>query len=139
MYASLHVHVGVVFILFISKVFCLTFLCLFCAGKQGNLEDTKIRVSVSVAMSAIYLHGITLKGGNVDNVVSCVHMGVQECVPSGEHLCGAAVHLPAVGSGLQVSMHGMCMCMCAHPSAVLQGELCICVRICSLLKAPVHV
>lgn len=70
----------------------------------------------------------------MDNVVSCVHMGVQECVPSGEHLCVGAVHVPAVGSGLRVLMHGTCMHMCVHPSAVLQGPQCIRVRICSMLQ-----
>lgn len=32
-------------------VFGLTFTCLFCAGKRGDLEDTETRVSVSAAMS----------------------------------------------------------------------------------------
>lgn len=31
-------------------VFCLTFRCQFCAGKQGDVEHTKTRVSVSVVM-----------------------------------------------------------------------------------------
>ena len=60
-----------------------------------------------------------LKGGNTDNVVSCAHMDVQECVASGEHLCVGVVHVPAVSSGLQVLMYGTCMCTCVHPSAVL--------------------
>lgn len=67
----------------------------------------------------VHLHGIILKGGNTDNMVSCVHIGVQECVASGEHLCVGAVHVPAVGSGFPVLMHGTCMCTCVHLSAVL--------------------
>lgn len=38
-----------------------------------------------------------LKGGNVGKVVSHVHMGEQECVASGDHLCVDVVHVPAVG------------------------------------------
>lgn len=60
-----------------------------------------------------------LKGGNMGNVASRVHMGEQECVASGEHLCVDVVHVHAVGSGLQVLTYGMCRCRCVHPSAVL--------------------
>lgn len=61
----------------------------------------------------VHLHGIMLKGGNMANVVSCARVGMQECVASG------AVHVPAVGDGMQVLMDGTCMCTCVHPSAVL--------------------
>lgn len=70
-------------------------------------------------------HGIMLKGGSMDSVVPCVQVGVQERVASGEHLCVGAVHVPAVGSGCQVWMSGMCMCA---SSAALQGDQRLCVR-----------
>lgn len=43
-----------------------------------------------------------LEGGNMDDVVPRVQVGVQECVASGEHLCVGAVHVTAVGSACQV-------------------------------------
>lgn len=70
-------------------------------------------------------HGIMLKGGSMDSVVPRVQVGVQERVASGEHLCVGAVHVPAVGSGCQVWMSGMCMCA---SSAALQGDQRLCVR-----------
>jgi len=63
----------------------------------------------------------------MDSVVPCVHTGVQERVASGECLCVGAVCVPAAGSGLQVLMHGTCMCTCVHRSAVLRGEQRTCV------------
>lgn len=44
---------------------------------------------------------------------------VQEYVASGENLCVGAVHVPAVGSGCQVWMSGMCMCA---SSAAVQAD-----------------
>lgn len=51
-----------------------------------------------------------LKVGNMDNVVLCVHMGVQECAPSGEHLCAGVVHVPAVGR--RRCMERVCVRVC---------------------------
>lgn len=56
-----------------------------------------------------------LEGGNMDNVAP----HVQEYVASGENLCVGAVHVPAVGSGCQVWMSGMCMCA---SSAAVQAD-----------------
>lgn len=62
----------------------------------------------------------------MDSVVPRVRVGVQERVASGEHLCVGAVRVPAVGSGCQVWMRGICMCA---SSAALQGEQRLCVSL----------
>lgn len=131
-YVCLHMHVGVVFISFLSKGCVLPHLQMpiLCwqARRRGTHKNTCV---CQRCHEGVHLHRIMLKG---DNVVSWV----QECVASGEHLCVGVLHVPAVSSGLQVSMHGTCMCTCVHPSAVLRGEQRVWVRICSSLKASVH-